>query len=295
MPLRKHINALKDIEPTKVFAFKALLVKRLAKPLAAIGIYSAVLCFLQLEAGYIEFTLGIEISGLMSAALGILLVFRNRTAYDRWWEGRIIWGMLVNTSRNFAIQVNNYVPSGNSAIKEEFAELISAFPYALKEHLRSGVKMDQISFLNEANYASVEKRDHKPNAIINIMVRNLRSLLENGLISDYQFNYLVRNTEKLTDIMGMCERIRATPIPVSHNFLLKSFLFIYYVLLPPGLVYDLGWYTIPVAVMVTYLLNSMVLIDEDIEEPFGNDFNDLPTDRISDNISKNVGEILLRG
>jgi len=294
MALRKHINALKDIESSKVFAFKALLVWRLWKPLLAIGLYSALLCFLQFEAEVIEFTLGIEISGLMSAALGIYLVFRNRTAYDRWWEGRIIWGMLVNTSRNFALQINNLIPSGNPKIKNEFAELISAFPYALKEHLRTGVKMEQISFVNETNYAIIEKQDHKPNAIVNIMVKKLKLLYDNGLITDYQLGYLIENTVKLTDILGMCERIRTTPIPVSHNFLLKSFLFLYYLILPPGLVYDLGWWTIPVAFMVTYLLNSMVLIDEDIEEPFGDDFNDLPTDRISDNISKNVGEILLQ-
>jgi putative membrane protein len=294
MPLRKHINALKDTESTRVFAFKALLLTRIWKHLLYIGVYTAILCELQLELGFINFPFGVNISGLMTAAIGIYLVFRNRTAYDRWWEGRIIWGRLVNTSRNFALQINSLLPDTQNNVKEEFAELISSFPYALKEHLRDGVKMEEIHFLREENFEYIKSKDHKPNAIVNLMEKKLKLLYDNGSVTDYQLQTLLESPIKLIDIMGMCERIRSTPIPVSHNFLLKSFLFLYYLLLPPGLVGSLGWWTVPVSIMVAYLLNSMVLIDEDIEEPFGTDANDLPLENISNNISKNVGEILLK-
>ena len=294
MAIRKHLENLKKSESHQIIVFKGFLLKRLSWHMLTLGLYTALLRYLQLEAGVMNLSIGLGLPGLMGAALGILLVFRNQTAYDRWWEGRKVWGSLVNVSRNIAIEVNNLISNDQSVLKARFASLLSAVPYSLKEHLREGVKMDQLDFMDDNALEELGKYDHKPNGVMNIMMRKMKFMYDEKLISDYQFRGLMRNTERINDVIGICERIKSTPIPVSHNFLLKSFLFIYHASLPLGLVHDLGWWSVSTAILVNYLLTSMVVINQEIEVPFGRDPNDLPTDNLADKISKDVGEILVR-
>jgi len=95
-----------------------------------------------------------------------------------------------------------------------------------------------------------------------------------------------------TDIWGACERIKNTPIPFSYSVFIKKFIFFYTITLPFGDVFSLGYYVIPVVAFVFYVLASLELIAEEIEDPFGGDENDIPTEKIAHNIHTHVWEIL---
>jgi putative membrane protein len=96
----------------------------------------------------------------------------------------------------------------------------------------------------------------------------------------------------LIDFMGVCERIKSTPIPYSYSMFIKKFIFIYIVTLPFGFVTTFGYFTIATVLLVSFVLLSVELIGEEIEDPFGRDINDLPTDELCVKIKDNVREIL---
>ena len=270
----------------KADTFRALL------PLIiGIGVYCGVIAYLEIEYFQLAETSHVKNITIMHSMLGfvisLLLVFRTNTAYDRWWEGRKQWGSLVNNSRNFAVKL-----SGILEHKEDklfFRKTIPYYAYAMNLHLKN----EQISQeLFEEYNINIEHKKHKPNQIVKLLFKKLNELKKQGKISDAQLLLLNPEITSLLDICGACERIKNTPIPFSYSVFLKKFIFFYVMTLPFGYVFSLGYYTIPVVIFVFYVLASLELIAEEIEDPFGDDENDLPTSRIAENIKKNIEEIL---
>jgi ion channel-forming bestrophin family protein len=281
---RKNLNSL--------VSFKGALLKKLMGGIIFITLITVSLCLLHYEFPQFNLQLSAALPGYMGAALGLLLVFRNNTAYEKWWEARKEIGALVNTSRNLGITINGILPHHNKD-KDAIAKLTIGFVFALKEHLRTGVKMEQLKSLEPEDYKIVDKADHKPNVIVNLMMNKVEHLYLEKFITDIQQYLLVKHINGLIDILGKCERIRNTPIPMAYGFLLKFFISIYVIILPLGLLEELGWWSIPMVVMLYYILMSIVLTAEEIEEPFGKDLNDLQMDEIASNIKKNIEEIVL--
>lgn len=274
-----------------IMAFKGALLKKLLGGMLLITLLTASLIWIHNTYPQYRLDVSASLPGYMGAALGLLLVFRNNTAYDKWWEARKEMGALVNTSRNFAITINGILPHENKE-KLAIAKLTIGFVFALKEHLRGGVKMEELNDLEKPDYNKVAHADHKPNVIVNLMMNKIEKLYLDKLITDIQQSILIHQINALIDIQGKCERIRNTPIPMAYAFLLKFFIVIYVVVLPLGLLNDLGWWSIPLVVMLYYILMSIVLTAEEIEEPFGKDVNDLPMEQIAFNIRKNIQEIV---
>lgn len=235
------------------------------------------------------FSNAISVYSLVGFVLSLLLVFRTNTAYDRWWEGRKMWGSLVNTSRNLAVKVNNLVD--DEEISQYFSRMIPNFVFAMKDHLRDGVVLEELE-LNSEEADLLGTKEHIPSAIVDLMYKKLKVLKENGRISDIDFMVIDGNLNSLLDILGACERIKNTPIPFSYSLFLKRFIFIYVTTLPLGFVSTFGYYTAFVAGFIFYALVGMEVIAEEIEDPFGKDTNDLPTDELAEKIKANVIEIL---
>jgi putative membrane protein len=275
------------------FSFKGSIIKRLFRSLLVVSIITCGLILIHNNFPQIHIDIGAQLPGYMGVALGLLLVFRNNTAYDKWWEARKELGALVNTARNIGITINGFIPHGNSE-KTEIAELTKAFVYALKEHLREGVDMQEIKVLNltKADYNKIDHAKHKPNVIANLIMMRVESLYLQKVITDIQQQTLVHQINNLIDILGKCERIKNTPIPMAYGFLLKFFIGLYVVVLPLGLIKEIGWWSVPLVIMLYYIMMSIVITAEEIEEPFGRDLNDLPLDAIAGNISRNIDEIL---
>jgi putative membrane protein len=280
---------------TFIFRFpKADTFRKLLPMLFALAIYSAIIAYIEIEIldlskdSYAKnITL---IHSLLSLVLSMLLVFRTNTAYDRWWEGRKLWGALTNNSRNLALKLSPFVQS--EADRLFFRITIPAYSVALRDHLRSEETRLELFDVDTNKPVPLDKAKHLPNQVAEALFQKVNELYKNGDISGEQLLFLNPELSSFTDICGGCERIRNTPIPYSYSLFLKKFIFFYIMTLPIGYVFSLGYYVIPIVSFIFYVLASMELIAEEIEEPFGHDTNDLPLSRLCEKIEKHVGEIL---
>jgi|SRR5690606_22484141 putative membrane protein len=229
---------------------------------------------------------------LLGFALSLLLVFRTNTAYDRWWEGRKLWGSLVNNSRNLAIKLQALLPPTDAHNRDFYKRMIPLYARVLKEHLQLDSTTYALSSFPEHEHIKLDYNKHTPNQVARMLHDRAIQLQRNGVITGEQLLYLNPELTSFTDICGACERIKNTPIPYSYSAFIKKFIFIYVMTLPFGYALSLGYWVVPVVAMVFYVLTSLEIIAEEIEDPFGTDSNDLPMDKISENIGKHVREIL---
>lgn len=229
-----------------------------------------------------------SIHTLVGFVMGLLLVFRTNTAYDRWWEGRKQWGALVNNTRHAAIKIQSLLSDSDE--KSDFIQLISSFPLTLRNHLRDNRDIDELPISNQLK-EKLEKYDHLPNGLTSLMYEQLSKWKKNNTLSEIDILLLDKEIKNFVDILGACERIKNTPIPFSYTLFIKKFIFIYVLTLPFGFVSDFGYWTIAVTSFVFYVFVSIELIAEEIEDPFGLDDNDLPTDELSFKIKGNIEEI----
>ncbi len=229
---------------------------------------------------------------LLSFVISMLMVFRTNTAYDRWWEGRKLWGALVNNSRNLAIKMNAILPQSDKKNRHFFRYTIPMFAQALHQHLRAETTRLQLDVEPHPEIPELDHTKHIPNQIAGLIATKVNLMYKEGLLTGDQLITLNGEVSSLLDICGACERIKNTPIPYSYNVFIKKFIFIYTFTLPFGLAFTLHYLLIPVVALVFYVLASLEMIAEEIEDPFGTDDNDLPMEKISGNIRKNIEEIL---
>ena len=266
-------------------------MKRIFPALFIMTVYSAAVVFL-IERFDPSFKSTTEFHSILGIVLGLFLVFRMNSAYDRWWEGRIAWGDLVNNTRNMALKVAAFLPEDDKESRKFFAKMIPNYVIALKEHLRQGVLMEELEFVSEEDRQDVEAADHKPNRIAYHLYKRVNDLYLAKSFTGKHFWVVDEEIKTFTDILGRCERIKNTPIPYSYSMYLKKFIFTYTITLPFGFVTDFVYLTIPIVVLLFFILVSIELIAEEIEDPFGRDVNDLPTDDLSVKIKTNIEEIL---
>jgi putative membrane protein len=231
---------------------------------------------------------------LLGFAISMLLVFRTNTAYDRWWEGRKLWGALVNNSRNLAMKLEVILPEGDEKNRTFFRKSIPAFATALHHHLHKEQTRLELSEDEENRhiFQRIDWEKHVPNQVALLMYRQVQLLYKEGVLTAEQLLFLNAELQSFTDICGACERIKNTPIPFSYSVFIKKFIFFYVMTLPFGFVFQLGFYAIPVTAFVFYVLASLELFAEEIEDPFGGDANDVPTETLARNIHRHVGELL---
>lgn len=228
---------------------------------------------------------------LLGFVLSMLLVFRTNTAYDRWWEGRKLWGSLVNNSRNLAIKIKSFLPEDKNTL-QYFHKTLSLYASTLAHHLHAEKTRLALDEKDHPELETIDVSKHVPNQVALLMMQRVTRLYKEQKITGDQLIVLNEELRSFTDICGACERIRNTPIPYSYSVFLKKFIFFYIMSLPFGFVFSLGYYVIPVVTFIFYVLSSLELIAEEIEDPFGKDANDLPTEKIAANIKVHTGEIL---
>lgn len=271
---------------------KSQMMRYMAPNLLMIGVYSGALSYVFLEHVALNIPPGINIHAYVGIVLGLVLVFRTNTAYDRWWEGRKQLGALTNHSRNLALKLNAMLPDSDTENRTFFSKTISNFYFALKEHLRDGVDPDDLE-LDEMPYEkSIRSTQHTPNHLVNHMQVRMNDLLRHGRIDGDQYRVINREAAGLIDVLGACERILKTPIPYSYSLYVKKVIFVYLLTMPVSLINSLNYWTVPMVMFTCYVLAGLELMGEEIEDPFGHDQNDLDTDGMAKNIRKNVREIL---
>jgi len=224
-----------------------------------------------------------SIYSLLGFVISLLLVFRTNTAYDRWWEGRKMWGSLVNDSRNlgsilFALKISDQE-------KEYYRSGIYVFCLSMKEHLRGNKNFSPGAWTVPSGI------DHPPLWIMHQLRQEIQRMLEKGSIDAQQWKQISSHLDHMTDSLGACERIRNTPIPYSYSLFFKKFIFLYVLTMPLAFVDVFEYWSVLVSTFIFYALVSMEVLAEEIEDPFGFDANDLPLDAICETINKNLTEV----
>ncbi len=182
--------------------------------------------------------------------------------------------------------------SGRQEDKDFFMRMIPTYASVLVQHLRSELTRLELDAADHPELKHLDGSKHMPNQIANMIFERIDSLYREGVIKAEQLILLKDELQSFTDICGGCERIKNTPIPFAYSIFLKKFIFFYVMTLPFSFAFSLGYIAIPVVAFIFYVLASLELLAEEIEDPFGGDENDLPVDKIASGIKKHVEELL---
>ncbi|MFZ1454859.1 MAG: bestrophin family ion channel [Saprospiraceae bacterium] len=273
-----------------IFAFHKSDTFRMMLPgIIGVAVFTGIVAYIENEVFHATFKNTTAVHSLVGFALSLLLVFRTNTAYDRWWEGRRAWGSLVNNSRNLALKLS--VLELTKEEKTMFSALISNYILAAKEHLRGIHAGDQLIYTGEYNESYFLAYNHLPNRVMQAIYKEIQQLLVTSRLSEHQLLYINEELRSFTDNIGICERIKRTPIPYSYSLYLKKIIFFYVFTMPIGFVREFGYWAMPIVALVFYVFAGIEMLAEEIEDPFGTDANDLPTDQLYETIRANVAEI----
>jgi ion channel-forming bestrophin family protein len=261
--------------------------RRLDLAVTVIAVYTALVVGFDMVTG-LRLPDWTGISTILNAlVLGVLLSFRNREAYERWWEARKLWGQLINDSRNMCAKAAA-LPRLSADARTGLGKLVPAFAVALKNRLRGDGKLQQVPGFE----AETGDPPHVPFELFGQLTRLLQAERTAGRLTEVDLLLLDPHVRGLMDVCGACERIKSTPVPLSYRSLLRHGM-VLYLLSTPWLVADrLGWWTVPVEALFGYFLLGVELTAEDVEEPFGRDGDDLALSAYCDTIRRSAEQAL---
>jgi putative membrane protein len=261
--------------------------KRLDLSVLVVGVYTLA----------VEFAMGLmavrppkwigELAVVNAVLLGVLLAFRNKEAYERWWEARKLWGQLVNDTRNLAAKVTAFIaPPADD--RRTLARLLVGFAVALKLHLRGKSSLQAVPGF-EADPATPT---HVPAYLARRVLKLVHDWRAAGQVSDIEFLTLDPHLRALMDVCGACERIRGTPVPLSYRALLRHGTVLYLLTAPWFMTAEYGYWAVVVVCLLAYFLLGTELTAENVEDPFGHDADDLALTAFCDTIRKSCEEVL---
>jgi len=220
---------------------------------------------------------------VVGVALSIFLAFRNNASYDRYWEGRKLWGGIVNSSRSFGRQVTSLLaaPAADepalAALRVRLVHRQIAWAHALRAALRGEVVDDELTALLSAPDLQTSKAvANQPVALMQLQARELADAAARGWLTDMRLVTLDHTMTDLTALQGGCERIKKTPIPLAYRFFTHTFVRVFCVFLPFALVDQLGLATVAASLAVTFVFLVLDRIGAIIEDPFTTGINALP-------------------
>lgn len=228
----------------------------------------------------------------MGLALSIFLGFRNSTSYDRFWEGRKLWGQLVNTTRSLSRAVLCYLvpqPAAAQAVVQQWQNdmhrYLTAYVHALRLHLRDEGSEPLKPYLSEAELLILTQQRNRPNYLNLRLSQLLAEAQQKGWIQPYHLAIFEARLHELSNLQGGCERIKSTPIPFLYMVLMHRLVAIYCFALPFGIVDTTEVYTPFVVMIVSYAFMGLDAIGDSIENPFETEPHDLPLTQISNQIA----------
>ncbi|PZO43391.1 MAG: hypothetical protein DCF19_05460 [Pseudanabaena frigida] len=233
---------------------------------------------------------------VFNLVLGLLLVFRTNTAYDRYWEGRKAWGTLVVNIRNLSrlMQVAIAASEGEEQQqKEQSIKFLTAFAIATKRHLRNeAIEQDLDTILTEEDIIKLRNAKHAHLELTLWLGKYVHTQVQNNRIDTNYFVAMNNHINALVEGLNSCERILKTPLPIAYCVYLKRLILIYCIGLPFHLVIEIDWLTAIAVGLVSFILLGVEQIGNEIENPFGRDLNDLPIDAICESVTDNVEQVI---
>lgn len=238
---------------------------------------------------------------LIGLPLGIFLGFKNNASYDRYWEGRRLWGQLVNTARSFTRQILTLIepqadatetsPEAVRAFEVKLVHTLIAYVHALRHHLRDEEPFETLGRILPAEEVDpLRGEGNVPVGLLQRMGDQLALARRRRWIHAFHVAVLEQSLTTLTEVQGSCERIKSTPVPYSYTVLVHRIVAVYCMALPFGLAETIGWATPLVVLGVSYAFFGLDSIGDEVEQPFGTDVNDLPLEAISVAIESNLRE-----
>jgi ion channel-forming bestrophin family protein len=230
---------------------------------------------------------------LVGVALALFLGFRNSSAYDRWWEGRKLWGALVNTMRTLTRQALTMTPDtdGDARDKRAFLDMLVAFTYAMRDQLRGDSFARSAELLPPALAEEVDRARYKPLIILRAMGEWVTARQHEGAFGEVTMTAIDHNLVELSNILGGCERIASTPVPLGYSVMIHRVVYFYCALLPFGLVDAIEWMTPAVVMVMAYSFIALDSLASELEMPFGRNENGLALDAIALNIELSIREM----
>ena len=279
-----------------LFLYRGSVLRRTLPRILFFTAFSIIVTAIEVVYELAKYSLTIEPFTIIGLAIGIFLGFRNNAAYDRYWEGRKLWGHMVNASRSFARQVLLFVGDGESPATGEMREYqddlvrrMIAYVHALRHHLRDSDPMPDLEqFLSPDDLEDLREQVNIPVAILQGIGVRLRQAWQDGLISEYHLPVLEGTLTTVTDIQGGCERIKNTPIPFPYTVLTHRLVAFYCFFLPFGLIETVRWLTPVVVMLISHAFFGLDEIGDEIEDPFGTESQHLPLETLCRMIEVNL-------
>ena len=279
-------------------------------------VYNTLICFLYGPLNVHILDIPWQPVALLGTAVAFYIGFKSNGSYDRFWEGRQLWGTIVNVSRVWAIRAFDFVqvPAGTAGFSS--AEMAAthrrllyrqiAWCNALRLHLRRQTAelwdTEVAPFLPTDEAALAKKLSNPPTHLLRYQSNELRELEGRGLLSEFRQVAMMQTIQDLFNAQGGCERIKNTPFPRQFAFFSFVFVWVFAAILPLGLVEELDsraalgqyhvWLMVPFSVLVSWVFNVIEVVGHTSENPFENDIYDVPMTSICRNIEIDIRELL---
>jgi putative membrane protein len=289
MITRQHANWLRML-----FIWKGSVLKKIIVQLVTIAVFSVVILYFKGTIYDYKVHLNPTIFTLIGLALAIFMGFCNTASYDRYWEGRKLWGSLVIESRSLTRQVLTLVNDSTDAAKANktaFIQMIAAFGWSLNYQLRNKQGTEHLSRLLSAKQVDdLNNRKYIPITILGFMGEWISEQHRKNHIDSIVLSTLNNQLNQFSQVVGGCERIANTPLPFAYSVLLHRTVYFYCFWLPFGLVDSLSWMMPLIVMLISYTFIALEAIIREIGEPFGEEENDLPLNNICTGLEYSIFE-----
>ncbi|TZF94324.1 hypothetical protein FW781_17135 [Chryseobacterium panacisoli] len=289
MIVRQRTNWLKML-----FIWRGSVLKKIVVQLSIITLFSLAIYIFKGRIFDYKVHLNPTIFTLIGLALAIFMGFCNSASYDRFWEGRKLWGLLVIETRSLTRQILSLVNDSSPAAKEEkqkIIKLISAFSWSLNFQLRDKSGTEHLErLLSPEQLEQVKNKKFIPSIILGFIADWLNEQNKKGNIDTIVMTSMDHQLNQFSNISGGCERIYNTPLPFAYSVLLHRTVYLYCFWLPFGLVDSLGWMMPLIVLLISYTFIALDAIIQEIGEPFGEEENDLALNSICRTIEFSIFE-----
>ena len=243
--------------------------------------------------------LPVAIAAFLGTAISLILSFKLNQTYDRWWEARKVWGAVVNDSRTLVRQALAFT-EGAPDDDGELAALVRtvatrqiAWCYCLGQSLRGqDWRVHTVDHLDDDDIAELERHGNRPVAILQLHARSLAALAARGALTDYQRVAMDKTLTRLTDSMGMAERIRNTVFPKTYRMFLKAFIYVFITVLSISLGEVEGYWEIVVTTAISTPFLLLERTSRQMQDPFANRPTDTPVTAIARAVEINILHLL---
>lgn len=286
MIVRQRTNWLKML-----FIWRGSVLKKIVPQLVIITLFSVAIYFFKGRIFDYKVHLNPTIFTLIGLALAIFMGFCNSASYDRFWEGRKLWGLLVIETRSLTRQILSYIPNVSKEEKQKIIKLISAFCWSLNYQLRDKSGTEHLSrLLSTEQFEQLKNKKFLPNIILGFIADWLNEQNKKGNIDTIILKQIDNQLNQFSNISGGCERIYNTPLPFAYSVLLHRTVYLYCFWLPFGLVDSLEWMMPLIVLLISYTFIALDAIIQEIGEPFGEEENDLALNSICRTIEFSIFE-----